>query len=153
MYVENCENSEQLHIIIQFNVIEATMVPNSLILGHQKSQYSMSLGVRKSERVQGRQTSERCEWAVRAHKWAVQANGLVTGPVLKPRFWALFNYRAHAQNDENCPFEAKYLHTRLYDVTNSILHDIRFLLQCKRVENQWSHPRALKKGVHTSSSL
>ena len=61
MYVENCENSEQLHIIIQFNVIEATMVPNSLILGHQKSQYSMSLGVRKRERVQGRQTSERCK--------------------------------------------------------------------------------------------
>ena len=141
MYVVNRANSildseRLLIIIIQFNVIEATMVQNSSIMGHQKSQYSMSLGVRVSERVQSRRTSERCEWVVRANEWvvwvssasewcertsercewAVQANGLATGPVLKPWFLALFNYRAHAQNDKNYPFEAKYLHTRLYEL-------------------------------------
>ena len=57
-----------LIIIIQFNAIEATMVQNRLILGHQKSQYPMSLGVRMSEgasaverAVQSRKTSVLCE--------------------------------------------------------------------------------------------
>ena len=66
MYVVKRANSildseRLLMIIIQFNVIEATMVQNSSIMGHQKSQYSMSLGVRVSERVQSRRTSEQCE--------------------------------------------------------------------------------------------
>ena len=35
------DSERLLSIIIQFNVIEASMVQNSSIMGHQKSQYSM----------------------------------------------------------------------------------------------------------------